>query len=69
MDLAITAKQQQLDMTLPSHLQSYHKVFSEQEATRLPQPRPYDLSIQLKPDFVLRLASIYQLPSDEEKEL
>ena len=58
-----------MNTTLPTYLQKYDKVFSEQAATCLPQPRPYDLSIRLKPDFVPRLAPVYQLPTDEEKEL
>ena len=69
MDLAIATKQQQLDTVLPKHLHQWQKIFSEQEASRLPQPRPYDLTIKLKPDFVPHLAPIYQLPLDEEKEL
>ena len=68
-DLAIAAKDQKAQIDIPERYQSYLKVFSEQEATRMPINRPYDLSIKLDETFIPKQAPVFQLSEDEDKEL
>ena len=50
-DLAIQAKQQQLEIVLLVHLTKFDKVFSEQVATCFPQSQVYDMAIKSENTF------------------
>src|SRR5258707_14075734 len=51
---------------IPSEFQKYHKVFSDEEAQRLPRHQPWDLKIDLLPGTQMRKTSIYRLTPPEK---
>jgi hypothetical protein len=44
-------------------------LFNEKTASRFPGPRPWDPSIDLKPDFTPKRGKIYSLSPKEDREL
>jgi hypothetical protein len=54
---------------LPEIYQEFAKVFSEEEASKLPPHRPYDISIDLLPDAKPKHGPIYSHNMEEDKEL
>ena len=49
---------------VPAHYHKYRKVFSEEESHRLPEHKPWDHSIDLKPDAPETLRSkVYPMPA------
>src|SRR5882672_9563944 len=51
---------------VPSEFQKYHKVFSDEEAQRLPRHQPWDHKIDLLPGTQMRKTSIYRLTPPEK---
>jgi len=59
-----------LDEMIPSDYRRHAKVFSEAESERLPEHKPYDHSIDLKPETPETIRSkIYPMPVNEQEEL
>ena len=55
---------------VPEEYRQYSKVFSESESERLPEHKPYDHGIDLKPDAPETLRSkVYPMPPNEQEEL
>jgi hypothetical protein len=55
---------------VPEHYWDFSKVFSEQESDRLPEHKPYDHTIDLKPDAPETLQSkVYPMLVNEQEEL
>ncbi len=55
---------------VPEEYRQYSKVFSEVDSERLPEHRPYDHSIELKPDAPETIHSkVYPMPLNEQEEL
>ena len=55
---------------VPEEYRRYAKVFSEYESERLPQHKPYDHAIDLKPDTLETIRSkVYPMPINEQEEL
>lgn len=55
---------------VPEEYRQYSKVFSETESERLPEHKPYDHAIDLKPDAPETLRSkVYPMPPNEQEEL
>ena len=50
-----------IEATLPEWCKDFEDVFSEKSHEKLPPHRPYDHIIDLKPDFVPKIAKVYQL--------
>ena len=69
MELAIQQKQQQSAIAIPSYLENLVAIFSKKKSTQLLMSQPYDMTIQLKDDFVLKLAPVFQLTIDEDIQL
>ena len=58
------------EQMVPSHYHKYRKVFSEEESHRLPEHKPWDHAIDLKPDAPETLRSkVYPMPLNEQEEL
>ena len=58
------------EQMVPSHYHKYRKVFSEEESHRLPEHKPWDHAIDLKPDTPETLRSkVYPMPLNEQEEL
>ena len=58
------------EQTIPPEYQRHEKVFSEQEATRFPPPRPWDHRIKLTSDAPATInGKIYPLPAKITQEL
>jgi hypothetical protein len=59
-----------MEQTIPPEYQWHNKVFSEQEATRFPPPRPWDHRIKLTNDAPVTInGKIYPLPAKITDEL
>ena len=58
-----------LDELLPKEYLEYRRVFEKEASERLPDPRPWDHAINLKPDFVARDCKVYPLSPSEQKKL
>ena len=58
-----------LDELLPKEYLEYQRVFEKEASERLPDPRPWDHTIDLKPDFVARDCKLYPLSPSEQKKL
>ncbi|KAG8725221.1 hypothetical protein FRC09_005676 [Ceratobasidium sp. 395] len=54
---------------LPADYEDFKVVFAEEETTPLPPHRPYDISIDLKPDARPRHGPIYSVGVKEDKEM
>ncbi|KAF8759769.1 hypothetical protein RHS01_01831 [Rhizoctonia solani] len=54
---------------IPLPYQEFSKVFSEEESSKLPPHRPYDIAIELLPDAKPRHGPIYSLGPKEDAEL
>ena len=54
---------------VPKEFHNYLHVFSEEEAKLLPPRRPYDHTIDLRPDAKLPAKRIYPLSRDKQMEL
>ena len=63
-------KKKSFEEIVPEEYRQYAKVFSEHESERLPEPQPWDHTIDLKPDAPETLRSkVYPMPVNEQKEL
>ena len=59
-----------LEDMIPAEYCKYQRVFSEEESHRLPEHKPWDHSINLKPDAPETLRSkVYPMPLNEQEEL
>ena len=56
-------------LTDPQELHNYLLVFDKKTAKRFPESRPWDHTIDLKPDFVPRDCKVYPLTLPEQQEL
>ncbi|QRW17582.1 Retrotransposable element Tf2 protein [Rhizoctonia solani] len=54
---------------IPTPYQEFSRVFSEEESSKLPPHRPYDIAIELLPDAKPRHGPIYSLGPREDAEL
>lgn len=65
---AASKEQKTLEEMVPSAYAEYHKVFSEEEAQRFPESRPWDHEIELKDDAPQSLnCKVYPLtPAEQE---
>ena len=64
------AKQEKLlKEQVPQELHDYLSVFDKKTAKRFPESRPWDHTIDLKPDFVPRDCKVYPLSLPEQQEL
>src|SRR5688572_14530524 len=52
---------------VPSEYHEYLKIFSEEVSSCLPESKPWDHTIDLKPGFVPRSSKVYPLTPEEEK--
>ena len=69
-DLAIKAKQYTEKVKVPEKYQRHHHVFSEEAAQRFPPKRPWDHTINLKPDTLNIIdCKVYPLTQEEDKAL
>lgn len=72
-ELAIQAQEtkvtKSLDELLPQYLHPYRKVFEKASAERLPESKPWDHAIDLKPDFVPKDCKVYDIPKTQMPEL
>ena len=56
-----------VEPTIPNWCADFTDVFSEKTHNQLPPHRPYDHTIELRPDFVPKVAKIYSLnPAEKE---
>ena len=73
MDLAIKEslkqKEQMLKEMIPQELMKYQSVFDKIATNRFPDRQPWDHTIDLQPDFVLKKAHIYLLSRPEQEKL
>jgi hypothetical protein len=54
---------------IPPEFQKYRKVFSDEEAQRLPKHQPWDHKIELIPERHMRKTSVYRLTPQEKQAL
>jgi len=59
-------KQDALQTEIPLEFRQYSRVFSDEEAQRLPKHQPWDHKIDLLPDKSMRKTSIYRLTPPEK---
>ena len=57
----IAQESKPVETTLPEWCRDFEDVFSEKSHEKLPPHRPYDHVIDLKPDFVPKIAKVYPL--------
>ena len=62
----IAQKEKPVETTIPTWCSDFENVFSEKTHETLPPHRPYDHVINLKPDFVPKIAKIYSLNPAEK---
>ena len=62
--------QKTFEEMIPKHYQQHARVFSEQESERLPEHKPWDHAIDLKPDAPENMRTkIYPMSMNEQEEL
>ena len=57
----ITQETKPIEVVLPEWCKDFEDVFSEKSHEKLPPHRPYDHTIDLKPNFVPKIAKVYPL--------
>jgi len=62
----LAMKKEASRMDIPPEFRQYSRVFSDEEAQRLPKHRPWDHKIDLLPDKSMRKTSIYRLTPPEK---
>jgi len=62
----LAMKKEASQMDIPPEFRQYSRVFSDEEAQRLPQHQPWDHKIDLLPDKSMRKTSIYRLTPPEK---
>ena len=62
----IAQQEKPVEATIPTWCTDFNDVFSEETHDTLPPHRPYDHIINLKPDFVPKIAKIYSLNPAEK---
>ena len=69
MEMAIEVTPKAEDKSIPSYLQKYAVVFSEKVSQQIPTLWPYDMTIQLKDNFIPCMAKVFLLTNGEDMEL
>lgn len=62
-------KLRNINNLLPKHYKEYKSVFEKSASKQFPEPRPWDHSIDLKPNFVAQDCKIYLLTPIEQKKM
>ena len=52
---------------LPEVYAEYRMIFKKEASERMPEHKPWDHAIDLKPDFILKDCKVYPLSSEEQK--
>jgi len=62
-------KEKTAEELVPKEFHDYMKVFSDEEAARFPERKPWDHEINLRDDFKPKSSHIYPMSPAEDKEL
>jgi hypothetical protein len=63
------ANKKTLDELLPNHYKDYRKVFEKTASEHFPESKPWDHTIDLKPDFIPKDCKVYPLTPIEQKKM